>query len=247
MAEGTADFRPLTQTERSPLRDAPQEWIDQRFYAIVTDLVGTPTELVDPAGNLAWHHRTTLWGAFLPGPRSAAYCPLRFPGQYHDPETGLNYNYFRYYDPIAGRYGSNDPIGLLGGNNPHEYVGNPIEWADPLGLARKKKCSEEIFERYGSKAEGDSIKDAGGKLTPKPAPHHNNEKWIADKGVVDPRTLGKRQNYTHYYEIYAKPGTREWLKQFEIKPNNEPGRYAIPADKLEEFNKRVVKIVVKLR
>ncbi|MCP2258303.1 RHS repeat-associated core domain-containing protein, partial [Streptoalloteichus tenebrarius] len=127
-------FRPLTQTERAPLRDAPQEWIDQRFYAIVTDLVGTPTELVDPAGNLAWHHRTTLWGAFLPGPRTPAYCPLRFPGQYHDPETGLHYNYFRYYDPAGGRYTTPDPLDLAGGPNPHTYVPNPTAWLDPLGL-----------------------------------------------------------------------------------------------------------------
>ncbi|MFJ6593807.1 RHS repeat-associated core domain-containing protein [Streptomyces violaceusniger] len=30
--------------------------------------------------------------------------PPRFPGQYADPETGLNYNHFRYYDPETARY-----------------------------------------------------------------------------------------------------------------------------------------------
>ncbi|SHG10732.1 DUF6531 domain-containing protein [Streptoalloteichus hindustanus] len=128
-------FRPIAQVERSPLRDAPQEWVDQQFYAIVTDLVGTPTELVDPAGNLAWHHRSTLWGAYLPSPRTPAYCPLRFPGQYHDPETGLHYNYFRYYDPLTSRYTTPDPLDLAGGPNPHTYVPNPAAWLDPLGLA----------------------------------------------------------------------------------------------------------------
>ncbi|MEE4358520.1 MAG: RHS repeat-associated core domain-containing protein [Desulfococcaceae bacterium] len=27
---------------------------------------------------------------------------LRFPGQYYDRETGLHYNYHRYYDPDTG-------------------------------------------------------------------------------------------------------------------------------------------------
>ncbi|MBA8944769.1 RHS repeat-associated protein [Streptomyces calvus] len=34
---------------------------------------------------------------------STTYTPLRFPGQYYDPETGLHYNYFRHYDPETAR------------------------------------------------------------------------------------------------------------------------------------------------
>jgi RHS repeat-associated protein len=60
--------------------------------------------------------------------------PLRFPGQYADPETGLNYNFHRHYDPEAGRYASADPLGLAAGPNPHRYVHNPWELIDPLGL-----------------------------------------------------------------------------------------------------------------
>ncbi len=109
-------------------------WIDDQFYAMVTDLVGAPTELVDPNGTPAWRAHTTLWGiAVAPSPDGAS-CPLRFPGQYQDPETGLNYNYHRYYDPAGGRYESNDPLGLNGGPDPHTYVPNPINWFDPLGL-----------------------------------------------------------------------------------------------------------------
>ncbi|WP_323055191.1 RHS repeat-associated core domain-containing protein [Saccharopolyspora sp. NFXS83] len=121
--------------------------MDQQFYSIVTDLVGSPAELINDQGGVAWFHRTTLWGNTLDHSRTGAYTPLRLPGQYADPETGLNYNFHRHYDPATGRCGSNDPIGLLGGMDSHAYVSNPLEFSDPLGLARKKKCSEEIFER----------------------------------------------------------------------------------------------------
>ncbi|MGH3801034.1 MAG: RHS repeat domain-containing protein, partial [Pseudonocardiaceae bacterium] len=129
-------FHPISQTERAaPVRDARREWVDEQFYAIVTDLVGTPTEMVDPDGNLAWRLRTTLWGMVVDRGVDGVSCPLRFPGQYFDPETELNYNYHRYYDSVSGRYYGSDPIGLEGGFNPHKYVPNPINWIDPLGLA----------------------------------------------------------------------------------------------------------------
>ncbi len=127
-------FRPVSQTERVPLRDAPQREIGQAFYAIVSDLIGTPTELVDANGHLAWHPRTNLWGASEPNAANTADCPLRFPGQYFDPETVLSYNVLRYYDPEGVRYASNDPLGLAGGIDPHGYVLNPTGWSDPLGL-----------------------------------------------------------------------------------------------------------------
>lgn len=52
-----------------------------------------------------------------------------------DAETGLNYNYFRDYDPTTGRYVQSDPIGLGGGLNTFAYIyGNPLRWSDPYGL-----------------------------------------------------------------------------------------------------------------
>ena len=60
---------------------------------------------------------------------------MRFPGQYADDETGLHYNYQRYYDPVTGGYLSPDPLGLAPAPNPHAYVPNPTVLTDPLGLS----------------------------------------------------------------------------------------------------------------
>ncbi|MEV2212938.1 putative T7SS-secreted protein [Streptomyces sp. NPDC050997] len=127
-------LRPIAQTERINAADAPQEEIDSRFFAIVTDLVGTPSELIDEHGEIAWHTRSTLWGTTAWTADSSTYTPLRFPGQYYDPETGLHYNYFRHYDPETARYITPDPLGLAPSPNPEIYVHNPHSWADPLGL-----------------------------------------------------------------------------------------------------------------
>ena len=127
-------FTPLTQTERTGLRDAPQAEVDQRFYAIITDLIGTPSELIGPGGDLAGHQLHTLWGRTT-WATDGASTPLRFPGQYADAETGLHYNNHRYYDPITGAYLTPDPLGLTPAPNPHTYVPNPTVLVDPLGLA----------------------------------------------------------------------------------------------------------------
>ncbi|MEV0621345.1 RHS repeat-associated core domain-containing protein [Nonomuraea sp. NPDC050404] len=123
-------LRPLTQTER-----IPQDQIDRAFYAIATDLLGTPTELITPDGDLAWRTRHTLWGTDLGTLSTGADCPLRFSGQYADEESGLHYNVFRHYDPVTAHYTSSDPLGLSPGPNPYAFVPNPLTAADPLGLA----------------------------------------------------------------------------------------------------------------
>ncbi|MFE1786741.1 RHS repeat-associated core domain-containing protein, partial [Streptomyces sp. NPDC059506] len=88
----------------------------------------------DEDGEIAWRTRTTLWGTTVWNRTATAYTPLRFPGQYFDPETGLHHNYFRHYDPETARYLTPDLLGLTPAPNPTTYVHNPHTWTDPLGL-----------------------------------------------------------------------------------------------------------------
>ncbi|GAA4932594.1 RHS repeat-associated protein [Actinomycetospora succinea] len=119
--------RPLAQLTRTLTDDE----VDERFHAIVTDIVGTPTELVAPDGEVVGAARASLWGRTV---WTGASTPLRFPGQYHDDESGLAYNLHRYYDPDTGQYASPDPLGLAPSPHPYNYVPNPTAEIDPLGL-----------------------------------------------------------------------------------------------------------------
>ncbi len=90
-------MKPVTQVERRLL---DRSEVDCRFFAIVTDLVGTPRELVDEQGKVAWRTRATLWGTTTWNRSATAYTPLRFPGQYR-PRVGLHYNRHRHTTPVG--------------------------------------------------------------------------------------------------------------------------------------------------
>jgi RHS repeat-associated protein len=69
------------------------------------------------------------------GDGSSVNIVLRFPGQVYYGVSTFNYNYYRDYDTMIGRYLESDPIGLYGGLNTYGYVGgNPLSRKDPLGL-----------------------------------------------------------------------------------------------------------------
>ncbi len=70
----------------------------------------------------------------------AQLCPIRFQGQWEDAESGLYYNRFRYYEPLAGQYASPDPIGIDGGFRSQQIFISPSVFIDPLGLASGNCC-----------------------------------------------------------------------------------------------------------
>ncbi|WP_241497343.1 RHS repeat-associated core domain-containing protein [Streptococcus infantis] len=65
--------------------------------------------------------------------------PFRLQNQYCDRETGLHYNFFRYYEPDAGRFVNQDPIGLLDGENLYAFAANAQDWLYLLGLCSNSK------------------------------------------------------------------------------------------------------------
>ena len=90
-----------------------------------TDQIGTPRLATNAAKTVVWRWNGKAFGESAPAVGTVTV-NLRFPGQYFDAETGLHYNWHRYYDPAAGRYLSSDPIGVEGGINTFGYVGgNP--------------------------------------------------------------------------------------------------------------------------
>jgi RHS repeat-associated protein len=94
--------------------------------------------MTDEAGGVVWRGVYDPFGKAAIDGGSSVEMNVRFPGQYHDQETGLHYNYFRYYDPSVGRYITSDPIGLDGGINPYLYAeASPIIFVDPFGLVHR--------------------------------------------------------------------------------------------------------------
>ncbi|UXI67294.1 RHS repeat-associated core domain-containing protein [Tahibacter amnicola] len=104
-----------------------------------TDPLGTPRVAINPGNNAQqwkWDYFASAFG------ENAAVVPpggidvsLRFPGQYLDASTGLNYNYFRDYEASTGRYVESDPIGLRGGLSTYGYAfQRPQSLFDRFGL-----------------------------------------------------------------------------------------------------------------
>jgi len=113
-------------------------------YYIQTDHLNTPRIVIDRNDKRRWRWLAEAFGTTAPetNPDGLGVFAfnLRFPGQYFDQETGLNYNWHRDYDPSTGRYVQSDPIGLAGGSiSTYGYVtGNPVNYFDPNGLENRK-------------------------------------------------------------------------------------------------------------
>ncbi|ELL3178870.1 RHS repeat protein [Escherichia coli] len=112
------------------------EYIPERkLHLYHCDHRGLPLALISPEGETAWQGEYDEWGNLL-GEESAQHLQqsLRLPGQQYDEESGLYYNRNRYYDPLQGRYITQDPIGLRGEWNLYKYPLNPVRFIDSLGL-----------------------------------------------------------------------------------------------------------------
>ncbi len=106
-----------------------------KAFSIVCDHIGTPREAVDGRGKVVARFRQTSYGKRLPQESPGVHMPMRLPGQFSDDESGLHYNFYRYYDPSCARYVQQDPVRQSFGENFYSYCRNPLANIDPFGLA----------------------------------------------------------------------------------------------------------------
>ncbi|EPQ9997603.1 RHS repeat-associated core domain-containing protein [Vibrio vulnificus] len=107
--------------------------VDGTVYHVHNDHLGTPQALTDESGATVWKASYSPFGKATVTTEQIKF-NLRFPGQYYDAETGLHYNWHRYYDPALGRYLQSDRLGLFDGVDTYGYVhGNPLTNIDPTG------------------------------------------------------------------------------------------------------------------
>ena len=136
--------------------------------------------------------------------------------QYANKETGLHYNFFRYYEPDAGRFVNQDLIGLDGGDNLYTLMPNAIEWIDPLGLAPKAGDIEAVQSggngnvvSVKSKADADSLLKVA-------FPDTQKVRGICPEDASDARKLNKRIAFKRLIEKYIIIKIMLWIKQQDV-------------------------------
>ncbi|WKJ90897.1 RHS repeat-associated core domain-containing protein [Methylomonas montana] len=229
-------------------------------YHYHLDHLGTPRELTDTDGRIVWSARYRAYGNLALADVEAIDNPLRFQGQYYDAETGLHYNLNRYYDPNAGRFIHQDPIGLRGGSNVYRYAQNPVNWIDPLGLTGKD-CMSALPDPYTG------VRDASAYLKDQGVPRSVSKQIIEsfDVRTLQVRQAGNTEFGMRYFDgvnAQAKgrflfetfPASREslaldpkWksmtkLTQFQIKPGATllegvaaPQGVGLPGGQIQKF------------
>jgi RHS repeat-associated protein len=143
-------------------------------YSIVTDHLGTPSQMYNDDGDLFWEGELDSYGKVKTERGESGSCPFRYQGQYEDVETGLYYNRFRYYAVDEGVYLSHDPIEISGGLKFYSYVHDPIYWVDVWGLLEEGGTAP-----FGSRKHNNDGREAHEIL---------RNKFLEDNGVAS----GKR-------------------------------------------------------
>lgn len=198
----------------------PERRAEAKLFYYHCDQIGTPQLLTDDVGDIVWEGAYTAWGEVREVITRASTTEggmprnsLRFQGQQADEETGLAYNRYRYYDPATGRFISKDPIGLDGGINAYQYAPNPIEWVDPLGLARipksvKDKVAQENQDFFGkATCECCGVDVVPGKKSQRGVTPPTNERQFDH---IEPDVLGGANDEANTQVLCRKCNRRLW-------------------------------------
>ena len=126
------NYEPLAQVTTYNGSDKAREIL---YYH--NDQIGIPREMTDEEGNIVWSGDYSGWGKLTQEGRLKLdiHQPFRLQNQHYDEETGLHYNFFRYYDPEIGRFTQQDPIGLAGGESLYRFANSVQTWIDVFGLS----------------------------------------------------------------------------------------------------------------
>ncbi|MCA9526274.1 MAG: RHS domain-containing protein, partial [Myxococcales bacterium] len=108
--------------------------VTSQYYQV--DQRGAAIRLTDAAGQQLWRGRYEPYGGCAEEGPEAGEQPLRLAGQVEDAATGLCHHRHRVYDPDRRSFLTADPLGLDAGLNPFAFPSDPVQFADPLGLAR---------------------------------------------------------------------------------------------------------------
>jgi len=100
--------------------------------SFITDALGSTVALTDTSGVLKTSYAYEPYGKSSATGETSSNS-AQYAGREND-GTGLFYYRARYYQPVLGRFLSEDPIDLNGGANLYAYVGgNPSSYIDPYG------------------------------------------------------------------------------------------------------------------
>jgi RHS repeat-associated protein len=127
-----------------------------RRHFVFCNHLGCPVRVEDDDGRAVWSGRMEPYGRMDVSPQASIDFALRFPGHYHDAETGLHYNRLRYYDPVLGRYLQTDPLGVDGNINVYAYcTTNPLRQVDVRGDCGSGTTDDDDDDDGTSREDGD--------------------------------------------------------------------------------------------
>ena len=221
------------------------------LYYYSNNYLGTPLLLTDATGNVVWEAEYKPFGDATVNSNSTVVNNFRFAGQYFDEETGLHYNWHRYYDPKTGRYLTPDPIGLEGGDlNLYVYVSNnPVNYSDPYGLQRSRGNNQyyrrqqnqrslqirnlkTAIRQYDPRFKYDVVRDKHGRIRQTEIDH-----------LQDVLKEHKSRRQAEFYEsLKPRPRTRDRIRSLENAIEQLEGLYRqqrLTPERIESIQKSI--------